>query len=116
MKATQLSNATYKHHTYRMITMFRGSLATIIFSKTLGLKSSSENSVSMTLMSTDIDGIATGFENFHEIWACTIEVALGLWLLERNVGLACIAPAITALGTCRALFWHRYLIRSINVV
>jgi hypothetical protein len=105
MKTVQLSNAAYRHHTYRMITMFRGSLASIIFAKTLELKSSSfENSASITLMSTDIDGIATGFESFHEIWACPIEVAVALWLLEQRVSLACIAPAIIALGACGRIY------------
>ncbi|KAB8199402.1 P-loop containing nucleoside triphosphate hydrolase protein [Aspergillus parasiticus] len=90
----------YRHHTYRAITMVRGSMVVVIFRKTLGLDSSNsaDNSASVTLMSTDIDGIASSFDAVHDIWACPIEIALGLWLLERHVGVACIAPALTALG------------------
>ncbi|KAE8344415.1 hypothetical protein BDV24DRAFT_171882 [Aspergillus arachidicola] len=90
----------YRHHTYRAITMVRGSLVVVIFRKTLALDSSNsaDNSASVTLMSTDIDGIASAFDAVHDIWACPIEIALGLWLLERHVGVACIAPALTALG------------------
>ncbi|PIG90112.1 ABC transporter [Aspergillus arachidicola] len=89
----------YRHHTYRAITMVRGSLVVVIFRKTLALDSSNsaDNSASVTLMSTDIDGIASAFDAVHDIWACPIEIALGLWLLERHVGVACIAPALTAL-------------------
>ncbi|RAQ56523.1 ABC transporter [Aspergillus flavus] len=93
-------NGSYRHHTYRAITMIRGSLVVIIFRKTLALDcgNNSDNSASVTLMSTDIDGIASAFDSVHDIWACPIEIALGLWLLERHVGVACIAPALTALG------------------
>ncbi|OGM47734.1 ABC transporter [Aspergillus bombycis] len=89
----------YRHHTYRAITMVRGSLVVILFRKTLALDSSnsSNNPASLTLMSTDIDGIASAFNAVHDIWACPMEIALGLWLLERHVGVACIAPAVTAL-------------------
>ncbi|KAK6835260.1 hypothetical protein RU639_002156 [Aspergillus parasiticus] len=89
----------YRHHTYRAITMVRGSLVVVIFRKTLALDSNNnaDNSASVTLMSTDIDGIASAFDAVHDIWACPIEIALGLWLLERHVGVACIAPALTAL-------------------
>ncbi|KAE8372815.1 P-loop containing nucleoside triphosphate hydrolase protein [Aspergillus bertholletiae] len=89
----------YRYHTYRAITMVRGSLVVIIFRKTLALDSSNsfDNSASVTLMSTDIDGIASAFNAVHDIWAGPIEIALGLWLLERHVGIACIAPGLTAL-------------------
>ncbi|KAE8351094.1 P-loop containing nucleoside triphosphate hydrolase protein [Aspergillus coremiiformis] len=107
-----LCTGAYRHHTYRAITMVRGSLMAIIFRKTLALDSSdsSDNSASVTLMSTDIDGIASAFDTIHDIWACPIEIALGLWLLEKHVGVACMAPALTALGFY-SLFMNLYLSR-----
>lgn len=82
--------------------MVRGSMVVVIFRKTLALDSSNsaDSSASVTLMSTDIDGIASSFDAIHDIWACPMEIALGLWLLERHVGVACIAPALTAFGFC----------------
>jgi hypothetical protein len=35
----------------------------------------------------------------NDIWASPIEVAIALWLLERELGIACIVPAIVATGT-----------------
>ena len=49
-------------------------------------------------MSTDIDGIATGLQSMHDIWANTIEVVLAIYLLEVQVGVACIFVAIPAVG------------------
>jgi hypothetical protein len=35
----------------------------------------------------------------NDAWASPIEVAIALWLLERELGTACIVPAIVAAGT-----------------
>lgn len=34
----------------------------------------------------------------NDIWASPIEVAIALWLLEREIGIACIVPAVIAAG------------------
>ncbi|KAJ5660981.1 ABC transporter integral membrane type 1 [Penicillium longicatenatum] len=52
----------------------------------------------LTLMSTDIDGIIEHLENFNDVWARTIEVAIGTWLLERQVGATCVVPLILTLA------------------
>lgn len=35
----------------------------------------------------------------NDVWASPIEVAIALWLLERELGIACIVPAALAAGT-----------------
>ncbi|KAH0593670.1 hypothetical protein MHUMG1_08420 [Metarhizium humberi] len=53
-----LSLAWYEHMTYRVLTMFRGSLITIIFGKTLRLSASAvHDAEAITLMSADVDRI-----------------------------------------------------------
>ena len=79
--------------------MMRGALVGIIYDKTLDLESTaSEDSAAVTLMSTDIDRIALGFSRAHEIWASALEVVLAVWLLEKQIGIACLAPVVIALG------------------
>lgn len=51
----------------------------------------------------DIDGIIEHLENFNDVWARTIEVAIGTWLLERQVGATCVVPLILTLGKHQAL-------------
>ena len=56
-------------------------------------------------LQTDIDSIIEHLENFNDVWARTIEVAIGTWLLERQMGPTCVVPLILTLGKQQAL--HR---------
>ncbi|OOO04876.1 ABC transporter related protein [Aspergillus oryzae] len=51
-----------------------------------------------TLMSEDFDRIAVGFEHSDVVWASPIEVALAIYILYREIGLACFAPVIIVVG------------------
>lgn len=84
--------------------MLRGTLASIIYAKTLTLDSAvavKDGFNSLTLMSTDIDQICSGFQEIQEVWASPTQVAIGIWLLERQLGAACFIPA--ALTLCTSL-------------
>lgn len=52
---------------------------------------------SMTLMSADIERIVQGWQSMHEIWANTIEVAVAIFLLERQLGVACVIPVAVSI-------------------
>jgi ATP-binding cassette, subfamily C (CFTR/MRP), member 1 len=52
----------------------------------------SGDKAAVSLMSTDIERIVTGLPNIHEIWASVIEVCIAIWLLERQVSYAVVAP------------------------
>ena len=81
------------------MTKVRGGLISIIFDKSLRLDGFDLNtSMAMTLMSADIDRIAIGLKSIHELWANIVEVALGTWLLERQVGIACLPMIALCLG------------------
>ncbi|KAE8348413.1 ABC transporter-like protein [Aspergillus coremiiformis] len=92
------SSAMYKHKTFRMITMIRGGLISLLYDKTLKLNIEKfTDSAAMTLMTTDIDSIATNWTNIHEIWASPIDVGIGVYLLQQKLGIACVAPVALAL-------------------
>jgi ATP-binding cassette subfamily C (CFTR/MRP) protein 1 len=75
--------------------MLRGALVGIIYNRTLispdGLH---DDSAAVTLMSTDIDRIAIAMQSVHEIWARLLEVGIGIWLLEKQLGAICVIPVI----------------------
>ncbi|KAL3480358.1 hypothetical protein BJX99DRAFT_254660 [Aspergillus californicus] len=43
----------------------------------------------ITLMGTDVERIVNGFKYFHELWASLLDIAIAIYLLERQVGVAC---------------------------
>ncbi|KAJ5435683.1 ABC transporter integral membrane type 1 [Penicillium cf. griseofulvum] len=94
-----LSNVHYRHRFSRVSTLFRGTMISLIHDRTLTLQDDLfAESAALTLMSTDIDGIIEHLENFNDIWARTIEVAIGTWLLEIQVGPICVVPLILTLA------------------
>ncbi|KAB8214073.1 hypothetical protein BDV33DRAFT_228584 [Aspergillus novoparasiticus] len=88
-----LSAASYQHQIYRYITIIRGGLLSLIYNQTLRLSASTlADHSAATLMSEDFDRIAAGFEHSDVVWASPIEVALAIYILYREIGLACFAP------------------------
>lgn len=51
------------------------------------------DSAAITLMGTDVER-----KNLHEAWASIIEVGIAIWLLERELGIACFIPLVISLG------------------
>jgi ATP-binding cassette, subfamily C (CFTR/MRP), member 1 len=79
--------------------MLRSTLVTAIFTKTTEISITAlDNSAAVTLMSTDVDRIVLGLRKVHELWVNAIQIIFATWLLEREVGVSCIAPVIVALG------------------
>ena len=94
-----ITMAQFQHWTYRSITMARGGLISMLFNKTTLVKPNDvDPSSSLTLMSADIERITTGWQHMHEIWANSLEVALAIYLLERQLGAACAIPLSVAVG------------------
>ncbi|KAL2157845.1 hypothetical protein VTH06DRAFT_4897 [Thermothelomyces fergusii] len=94
-----LAMGQYQHRTYRSIAMLRAGLVSIIYRKTstVSLKSI-DPAASMTLMSADIERIVQGFQTMHEIWGNSIEVGLAIYLLERQLGVACVVPVAVSIS------------------
>lgn len=79
--------------------MLRGSLITAVFEKATELSLEESNSAkSVTLMSTDVERTIRGLLEMHDMWANVIQVAIATWLIETELGVACVAPIAIALG------------------
>jgi ATP-binding cassette, subfamily C (CFTR/MRP), member 1 len=90
-----LSNGWYYHMTYRFVTSIRGSLVSIIYSKTVDLSITAlDESVAVTLMSSDTQTICNGYEMIHDFWAVPLQLGITIYLLFRQLGIACLAPAL----------------------
>lgn len=90
----------YELKVYRTITLFRGSLISVIFDKTLRVSShAASDGEAMTLMSADIDRIGESLVDVHELYAGPLELGLTLWLLYRFLGVAMSASTAFMIGT-----------------
>ncbi|KAK3942168.1 P-loop containing nucleoside triphosphate hydrolase protein [Diplogelasinospora grovesii] len=99
-----ISNGFYYHMTYRFVTSVRGSLCSMIYSKTLELSVTAlDESSAVTLMSTDSELICTSFVNLHEVWASPVECGVALYLLYRQLGLAFLAPMVVSIVATLAI-------------
>ncbi|KAJ8611715.1 hypothetical protein MRB53_037826 [Persea americana] len=95
---SQVSFAYYEHKNDRLILKLRGSLIALIFDKTLCISSAAvSDAAAVTLVSADIDRIALGIRQFHEVWAGVVQIAIAIWLLVRLIGIAVLAPALLIL-------------------
>lgn len=93
-----LTMAQCQHLTYRVITMARGGLITMMFAKSSLLEANQADSASsLTLMSADIERITNGWQTIHEMWANVIEIAIAIYLLEVQLGVACTIPLAVAI-------------------
>ncbi|KAG9258286.1 multidrug resistance-like protein [Emericellopsis atlantica] len=79
---------------WRAATMMRGSVVPLIHDKAVVLDSSTNTGLShmgaLTLISTDIETIVSGLTQLHETWSNVIELALSIYLLERQLGVSCV--------------------------
>jgi len=58
-------------------------------------------------MGTDVDRIVLAFRSIHEVWGSLLEMIIAIYLLERQLGVACIMPGLLTLGKL-----YPHLIRS----
>lgn len=58
-----------------------------------------QDSAAITLMGTDVERIVVSFKAIHEVWASLLDVGVAVWLLERQLFVACVVPAIIGTST-----------------
>lgn len=76
----------------------RSALLDIVYTQTLSLElASASKAAPLGLIGADVERIALTLEKAHEMWSCTIEVGLAIYLLERQIGWPCVAPIVLAL-------------------
>jgi len=82
--------------------MMRGSIIPLVYEKSLILDSCSSGTfhptAALTLVSTDIETITSGLVQIHETWSNLVEIGLAIYLLERQLGAACVMSVGFAIG------------------
>lgn len=92
-----ITNGVYYHMTYRFVTRARGNLVSIIYSKTVDLSITAlDESVAVTLMSSDVQSVCDGLQLLQVLWAVPLELGIAVWLLSRQLGIAFVAPLTLA--------------------
>lgn len=102
-----IATGFYWHQQYRFLTMTRGCLISAIAWKTAGLDvlAASDPKAAVSLMSTDIERITDGMRPLHDFWASVIQIAIALYLLEKQMGVACVVPVILSIVCAAITAW-----------
>ncbi|KAJ5971441.1 ABC transporter integral membrane type 1 [Penicillium vulpinum] len=93
-----ICTASYYRQASRLATVVRSGLIAMIHEQTLALRSTtgSKTGDAVALMGTDTTRITMSMRLLHEIWASLISVVIAIWLLESQVYVACVLPAVIA--------------------
>ena len=79
--------------------MARAALVSLIYVTSLQTAADGQDEAQIiTLMSTDVERTVTGLELVHETWARLLEIAIGVWLLARQMGAISASPILVAIG------------------
>ncbi|KAI0128261.1 P-loop containing nucleoside triphosphate hydrolase protein [Xylariales sp. AK1849] len=93
-----VSRAFYWRQTNRTIASVRSCLIAMIYRHAIGLRAVElKDTAIVTLMGTDVERIAQALRLIHELWASIVEVGIALWLLQRQMAWAFLAPLIVTL-------------------
>ena len=93
-----ISTALYWYYQERFQSLLRAFLISAIYRKTTHvLHVGDGDPAAVTLMGADVERIYTGLRLMHEVWANAIQIALAGWLLQRQLGLAFLAPLVVVL-------------------
>ncbi|RAK97795.1 P-loop containing nucleoside triphosphate hydrolase protein [Aspergillus ibericus CBS 121593] len=99
-----VATGSYWRLQLRFITLLRGTLISAIYQKTLTLNDADAKKATVSLMSTDVEMACNGLEQVHEIYFSLLQIGIATWLLERQVGVACVSPAIVAAACAIATY------------
>ena len=100
-----ISNALYQRHLHRLLTKIRGTIVATIHAKVLQSSSGAiSDNAALTLISADLERISFSLRHIDQLFASPIEIAVAIFLLERQVGVSCVAPiAFSIVLTCISL-------------
>ncbi|KAF9765371.1 hypothetical protein IL306_002342 [Fusarium sp. DS 682] len=78
--------------------MCRGQLISMLYDKATDISLTAANpTAALTLMSADIERIDTGWRTAHDVWANLMEIVIVVYLLGRQLGIACLIPVGAAI-------------------
>ncbi|GAB1316858.1 hypothetical protein MFIFM68171_07068 [Madurella fahalii] len=93
-----VSMGQYQHRTFHTIAILRGGLISLIYHKTSALQLKNvDPASSMTLISADMERIVQGWQTMYKIWSNLTEVGIAIFLLEQQLGVACVVPVAVSL-------------------
>lgn len=93
-----ISMALYRYYANRFIIGLRGGLISVIYQQTVEARGLDLGDIDgLTLMGADVERISTGFRTIHEVWASPIEIIIAVYLLERQIFVACVVPGLLVL-------------------
>ncbi|TLS22357.1 uncharacterized protein PpBr36_09792 [Pyricularia pennisetigena] len=95
-------NGYYGSKINRAVVLVRGSLIDLIYRHMLELDLTTCKTKAASgpagLVTMDVERVDLAVDKLHALWAAPIEVGLGIFLLERQVGWACVGTAVVAAG------------------
>lgn len=93
-----LATCWYWRLTYKCLVQMRGCLVSALYKKTTEIDAARyDMTAPVTLMSTDMERIIHGCKDLHEIWANCVQVAIAIFLLYRELGVASVAPVVVCI-------------------
>ncbi|KAJ4287156.1 hypothetical protein N0V90_012554 [Kalmusia sp. IMI 367209] len=93
------STALYGYMTLRFLIRLRGGLIALIYQQTVEARAVDLGSINgLTLMGTDVERIVLNFLTIHEVWASLVEIGIAIFLLQRQVFVACLVPGVVTFG------------------
>lgn len=102
-----ITTALYQRAMHRMVTKIRGIIITAVHSKTLTLDSSKlAYNAALTLISADVNRICSSLKEIDQLFASPVEVGVAMFLLQRQIGVACVAPIAVTLAVTTANFFN----------
>lgn len=98
----------------RFVTKARGVLVSQMMQKNLLLcQEEAAKSAAVTLMSTDVEGIASALPSIHEAWASVVELSVGVYLLSTIVKEASFLVMLPAISM---YYWslHFFVLENVS--
>ncbi|EME39111.1 hypothetical protein DOTSEDRAFT_28299 [Dothistroma septosporum NZE10] len=94
-----VTKALYQRQLHRLITKLRGSVIAAVYAKMLRLDSTKlSDNAALTLVTADVTRMCNSLKNVDELFATPIEIGIAIYLLERQIGVSCIAPVAISLA------------------
>lgn len=102
-----ITTALYQRAMHRMVTKIRGIVVTAVYTKSLTLDSTKlADNAALTLVSADVNRICNSLKEIDQLFATPIEIFVAMYLLTRQIGVACIAPVAVTLAVTALNFFN----------
>ncbi|KAF7194977.1 ABC multidrug transporter B [Pseudocercospora fuligena] len=102
-----ITTALYQRELQRMVTMIRGTAVSSVYSKALRLESGKlADGAALTLVTADVMRICFALQQVDHVFAAPVEIGVAMFLLERQIGVVCIAPTAFTIAVAAISFWN----------